>query len=419
MSKNTFFTQRICPICQKHKPFVRLNCLEQYLGDHGYAPSTIQRYVGCAEHFENWLASRSAESTELDEAAVALFLNSHLPECACKTAVFHSLIENRAALYRYLTVLRIQGLILPRRSAELTEVDKEVQLFEKHLIETCGLAQNTRIYRMRYVREFLNERYRSDPVRFLSFRPQDLWSFLTERAKGCKPGTAKVIAASLRSYLKFLVLRGLCEHRMTAAVPTIPQWRLASIPKTLSERELEHFLSSFDRSNSTGCRDYAMALCMSELGLRTSEVAQLRLEDVNWREGIIQIFSGKDRRQRIMPLPSHVGEAMAAYVKTYRPKSTERRLFLRHRAPVGPVTTHIVRGVVRRACALVGIAPPRSGPHTLRHTLATRMLRRGVRLTELADVLGHKSIDTTAIYAKVDLSLLSQVALPWPGEVTS
>ena len=146
-------------------------------------------------------------------------------------------------------------------------------------------------------------------------------SFMAERATRCKPGTAKVIATSVRSYLKFLVLRGLASSRMAASVPTIPQWRLYDIPKVLTSTELNRFLSSFDVSTATGRRDYAMALCFAELGLRTCEVAALRLDDINWREGTVRIVEGKSR-ERLLPLTPQIGDAIADYLKAGRPKSS-------------------------------------------------------------------------------------------------
>jgi site-specific recombinase XerD len=294
-------------------------------------------------------------------------------------------------------------------------VEKEVQAFEQYLIKTCGVALETRIYRLRYVREFLAVKYGAGPVNAFSLEPYEIMKYLAGQAALYKPGTAKVITVSVRSYLKFLVLQGILSNRMLLAVPTIPQWRMSSIPRVLSAAEVDQFLSSFDLSTPTGSRDYAMALCLAELGLRTCEIALLRLDDLSWREGTIRIVGKKSRRERILPLTFRVGSAIADYLKRDRPGGTERALFLRHSVPAGtPVSCNIIRGVVRRAFARVGIVPPKDGPHIFRHTLATRMLENGAPLTEVADILGHGTIETTAIYTKVDLNSLTQVAMPWP-----
>lgn len=339
---------------------------------------------------------------------------NHLPSCLCSSPGPLTPKEVRAALHRFLVALRMDDLIAIPAPPTMSDVEKEVVAFDKYLVETCGVALETRIYRLRYVREFLTAKYGAGPVDAHSLQPREIMSYLADRVKRCKPGTAKVIAASVRSYLKFLVLRGMSSNRMVAAVPTIPQWRMSSIPKVLSSTELYQFLCSFNVATPTGCRDHAIALCLADLGLRTCEVAALRLDDVNWREGTIRI-AAKKSRERILPLTSRVGGAIADYLKTVRPTTPEHSLFLRHSVPSGtPVTCHIVRGIVRRACARVGILAPRDGPHTFRHTLASRMLQSGVALTEVADVLGHQTIDTTAIYTKVDLTSLTAVTIPWP-----
>ena len=399
---------------QSSESLERLQGFRQYLAERGHATSTTAKYIRCAEHFEHWLVLAPEGAQILGEPAVAMFLENHLPSCTCSSPGPLTLKEVRAALHHFLAALRKQHFIMPPALPIISDVEKEVLVFDKYLVETCGVALETRIYRLRYVRKFLVARYGAGPVDAHSLQPYEIMSFLADCATRCEPGTAKVIAGSVRSYLKFLVLRGISNNRMVAAVPTIPRWRMSSIPKVLLPTELNQFLCSFDVSTPAGCRDYAIALCLAEFGLRTCEVAALRLEDINWREGTLRIACKKSR-ERILPLVSRTGSAIADYLKTGRPKSTERMLFLRHTVPAGtPVTSHIVRGIVRRASARVGILPPRDGPHTFRHTLATRMLQSGAPLTEVADVLGHRTIDTTAIYTKVDLTSLNQVAMPWP-----
>jgi integrase len=183
----------------------------------------------------------------------------------------------------------------------------------------------------------------------------------------------------------------------------------------LSDAEVTTFLSSFDRTTPLGRRDYAIAMCLAELGLRALEVARLTLDSVDWRSGTITIAPGKCRRSDRLPLPPAVAAAIADYLRHGRPVASTRALFVHHRPPrgqgVGPAT---VRGAVRRAYARAGLNASLTGTHVLRHTAATRMLRGGASMKQIADVLRHRSIDTTAIYAKVDLGTLARVALPWP-----
>jgi site-specific recombinase XerD len=239
--------------------------------------------------------------------------------------------------------------------------------------------------------------------------------FVADRAAVWTRGTARVIESALRSYFKFLQLRGLCDTTLAAAVPTTPMWKLSSIPKALAPEDLDRFLRSIDRSTPEGRRNFAMALCMSDAGLRVCEVADLRLEDVDWRQAILRVPATKTRRARLLPLTFRVGRAIAAYLRDGRPQSPERGLFLLHYAPRTSATAFTVRAALRSAYDRSGAAPW-SGVHALRHTLATRMVQQGAQIKEIADVLGHSTIDTTFIYTKVNLPMLRRVAMPWPPE---
>lgn len=394
----------------------RIECLRLYLSARAHPPSTIRAYVRCAQHFERWLAATAPAQALPDEGAAQAFVTQHLSACSCPPPAPTHPDNVRAALNHLLVALRSHGLIPPPSAPPPTHLSDELGAFERHLIETCGAAPQTRIYRLRYAEEFLSELFATGPVDHGAISPRVLMTFVAARAEGHKPGTMKVIASSLRSYLRFLVLRGAGGRCLVDAVPTTPYWRLSSVPRALTDEEREALLASFDPSTVSGSRDYAIALCLSELGLRTQEVVGLTLGSVNWRNGCIRIDGGKTRRERVLPLSRRVGDAIATYLRVRAPRSASRALFLRHTVPAGtPVTAEMVRGIIRRACTRVGILPPRAGPHVLRHTAATRMLRHGIPLAEIADVLGHECIDTTAIYAKVDLLGLTRAALPWPG----
>jgi integrase len=183
----------------------------------------------------------------------------------------------------------------------------------------------------------------------------------------------------------------------------------------LSDQELQAFLAGFDRRTPTGRRGYAIALCFTGLGLRVAEVAQLTLDDIDWRAGILTLAPGKGRRVDRHPLPPQVAVAIAAYLRHGRPSTLAREIFVHHRAPRGqPLGASGVRGAMRQVYHRVGLGRRLTGTHVLRHTAASRLLRAGASMKEIADVLRHRSLDTSAIYAKVDLVALAAVALPWP-----
>jgi site-specific recombinase XerD len=223
-----------------------------------------------------------------------------------------------------------------------------------------------------------------------------------------------VVAGSLRSFLRYLQFHGRCNAALLAAVPRIAHWRLSHLPPSLSKDQLRAFLDTFNRSTPTGRRDYAMALCQVVLGFRASEVAGLLLDNIDWHWAVARIETAKGGRTRELPVVKRVGQAIADYLRRGRPSSPCRNVFVRHRAPTGPVSTAVIREAIRGAFAKVEGCEHRTGTHVLRHTAATDMLCQGASLKEIADVLGHRSIETTTIYAKVDLPGLNTVTMPWP-----
>jgi site-specific recombinase XerD len=394
------------------------NAYTAYLREHGYSDNTIPGYRNSVVHFAHWLTREDIELADIDDALVRKFVKVHLRACDCVGAFQHSRETVQAALGHLLRVLRSKGCI-PARAASLgIAVQEELDRFDAHLDRVCGLAWATRTIRVYYVRAFLESR----PAGGLSARTRlqasDIRQFVSRYSKQGQLGAVKVICSSLRSYLRFRALCGEPTETLLAAVPTAAQWRLASLPKTLGAAEIQLFLSVFDRSTATGQRDYAMARCLVDLGLRVKEVAHLQLADLNWYDGTLQIAGGKGGRVDLLPLPVETGRAIVQYLRHGRPNGPIRALFVRHRAPVdAPVTTEIIRWAMRRAYTRTRLSAPWPGTHALRHSTACRLLQAGASLKEIADVLRHRSLNTTTIYAKVDLNRLAQVALPWPGRM--
>jgi len=246
-------------------------------------------------------------------------------------------------------------------------------------------------------------------------RPDDLVGFIIFSAKRYRPRTVKHIATSVRAFLRFLRLQGLCEGRLEDAVPTIPSYRFASLPKHLSEEDLKALLASPDDSSPLALRNRAMLLCLARLGLRASEIATLCLEDIDWGQGTLHVRKRKTGRGAILPLPWDLGRALVAYLKHGRPSTPCRQIFVIHRFRVGkPIRGQVVSDAVKSVLRRAGIAAPLQGANLLRHSLATHMLNHGSSLKEIADILGHRSLSSTVIYARVNISALREIALPWP-----
>jgi integrase/recombinase XerD len=288
-----------------------------------------------------------------------------------------------------------------------------VQLVEDYrgwLVNERALAPSTISYYVRAARLLLSEQGGQD-LRDLT--RAEVTQFIVRHSRRLKVGSARNLATGLRSFLGYLFLRGLTDHQLAQAVPAPPTPHGAGLPRWLSGPELVALLAASDENGEVGRRDHAILVMLVRLGLRAAEVAGLSLDDIDWRVGEITV-AGKGARTERLPLPVDVGEAVVAYLKNGRAKTNCRRLFLRADAPLGLSAT-AVTDVVRRACVRAGMSPV--GPHRLRHSAATAMLRAGASLDEVGQVLRQRDAAVTAHYAKVDFVALRQLALPWPGDV--
>ena len=242
-----------------------------------------------------------------------------------------------------------------------------------------------------------------------------LRAFLFERTRGRSSECVRLLASSLRSFLRFLHVKGELRQDLTAAIPTVRRWAQADVPKKLTPKEVSRVLETPNRASPTGRRDRAILLLLARLGLRASEVIALELGDIRWRTGEI-LIRGKGGRQDLLPLPRDVGAALARYLRRDRGARATSRVFLRAHAPRVPLTGPASVGhIVRRTMAGAGVARPRQiAAHLFRHTLASRMLQQGAGLREISEVLRHRSPGSTEVYAKIDLRSLREVVRPWP-----
>jgi site-specific recombinase XerD len=241
---------------------------------------------------------------------------------------------------------------------------------------------------------------------------------LAESQRSSRP-YIKTMVTALRGYLRFLAAHGVCHPWLDRAVPTIPHWRLSALPRYLRPADVERVIASCDLTKPHGIRDKAILLLLVRLGLRAGDILDMRLDDIDWDEGTLRV-RGKGRREVRLPLPQDAGDAVIEYLQQVRPRVEHDRLFLRSSAPCRPFAgPSAISDVVRLAVKRAGIAdPPSRGTNLLRHSAATGMLRAGATLDAIGTVLRHRSTDTTAHYAKVDVPMLRQVAQPWPGDAS-
>lgn len=305
-------------------------------------------------------------------------------------------------------------MTLPLRDTR--SLDSVVEEYRQYQLRTRGLREQTLDSYERVVRLLLRESLGDDPIDPTRIRPSDVIEFVASMRSRWASGSMKVVRTALRSFFRYLRSTGRCDEVLEAAVPIVAYWKLATLPRCLSNTQLEQVVNALDVSKPGGYRDRAILLCLATLGLRPSEVAGLRLNDIDWRHGTIEVASRKNRRGAVLPLTREVGQAIASYLRKERPPTHERGLFLKHTGHRRgePISRDTVYSVAVCAMRRAGIETPVGGAYVFRHTVASRMVQQGVSLKDVADVLGHRSIDITAIYAKVDLPALHEVASPWP-----
>lgn len=416
MKRKIFFSARVRRRMEATPLGITLSRFVEHLIERGYAKQTIHLYVQGVEHFGYWLGRKGLTVEDIDPLLIERFYSKHFPHCRCPKPATRSTHALRPGLRHFWTCLCDEGFCqFP--TVERSSVDDLVEAFDQHLEEACGLAPATRFYRRRYARDFLEQLVCGGEIRLGNIQPRSLVRYIVGKAQSLKPSSVQVLSVSLRSLVRFLQFRGLIRPGLEKAILSAANWGCGSIPEILSLEEQQSLLKSFDRSNPAGRRDFAMALLQLELGLRAVEVAQLTLDDLLWRDGVVAIPQTKSRKERHLPLPRRVGTAVSNYLRNGRPPSSIREVFLRHTLPVGaPIAAQHVRGAMRRAYARADLGTNRTGTHVLRRTFASRLHQAGSTLKEIADLLGHQSIDTTTTYTRIDLCQLRAVALPWPKE---
>ena len=302
-----------------------------------------------------------------------------------------------------------------RSSAETTDpIADELRRYDDHLRDVRGLAAGTRRDRCRIVAQLLRKKFAGGVINMAKLRPVDVRRFIARQLEDSHShSVASQLASALRSYLRYRTICGDSVAGVIAVISSPVQWKLASLPRALKPDEVQRLLGAFPNGRWPR-RGYAIVRCALDMGLRAGEIANLLIGDIDWREGTVKLKGTKSRRQDILPLPMATGQALADYLQHERPATPSPAIFVRRRDSRDiPITTDAVQKVIRRACRRVGL--PDSGSHVLRHTLACRLVESGGSLKEVADVLRHRSLETTRIYAKLDTPNLTGVALPWPG----
>lgn len=383
-----------------------------YLRAGRYHSNTVRVYFACVAHFAKWTTEEGLSLALIDEAAQRQFLDVHLPFCNCAPPVRKLRHELRVAIRHLLHVLRIQGQIpAPEQSDRLSA---ELAAFDRYMRDVGGLADTTRQQRTRIIRRLLLERFGDEEIDPEKLDPAFIRRFVLGEGRRWSPGAVRVAGGTVGGYLKFRKMLGDDVGQLLREIPRAAHWRLAGLPDVLSATQIDAVLASFDDHLPSRRRDYAMVRCVTDLGLRCSEVVKIQIEDVDWRNGVIRIARTKTHFTDSLPLPTGTGDAIADYLRHERPQTNSRAIFVRHVAPYDvPIKAGVAKHAVIAAFARCGWQ--RTDPHVLRHSIASRLLRDGTPMKHIADILRHRSLDTSKIYTKIDLHRLSAVAMPWPG----
>jgi site-specific recombinase XerD len=323
---------------------------------------------------------------------------------------------DRSALKRWLSVLREEGAIAPAVPPPLTSHDRIFHQFDAYLRTQRGLAPKSIVRHLPVIRRFLHEVCPAGDDDLGKISQEEVIRYIERHAQDWSPGTGKAMCWSLRAFLRYLHHQGLNPRALADCVPSMRRWKLASLPTFLPAAQVQRALDGCDQATPMGRRDYAILMMLAKLGLRAGEVATLTLDDIDWRASEM-LVRAKGRQRARMPIPPDVGAAIVAYLRSGRPKSSCRRLFIRALAPhVGFASGCAITMIAKTALDRVGVKGcAHRGAHIFRHSLATELLRSGATLTEIGQLLRHESHDTTRIYAKVDIEALRTLSLPWPG----
>ena len=375
-----------------------------WLAEQGFCRVHARLQLAQISDFSRWLGEQGLTLVKVQPATIDSFLEDRR-----RRVKPHA---ERSTLQRFLRLVRPEAC----REASLPPTASQVLLqdFRRHFLEERGAAHVSYLTFQPILQQFLSDCFPDGTIDCTRLTAEEVIGFVRRQARRRSSGRAKVLVTALRVFLRYLRQRGDITSDLAASVPCVAMWSGSTIPKFLARDQVRQVLAQCDRNCALGKRNFAILLLLGRLGFRADEIVRLTLDSIEWEKGCIA-FRGKGGYWAQMPLPADVGEAIVGYLQRGRPPSACRRLFLRHVAPkTGFANSGAIASLVRRAIIRAGINSPRKGSHLFRHSLATRMLNEGSSLPEIAELLRHQSIETTNLYAKVDIHALRSIALPWP-----
>ena len=390
-----------------------LESLAQLLQGQSYSPEVIRSYAHAAHRFGEWLSKQGLALSAVNEQLIRRYVD-RFDKRITPAHPYGQRPKLAQGLAHLLVVLRQEGVVVAAQQGP-SPTEQWLARYDQYLNQVGGKAAATRKKYLSYARRFWEFRFGSAEANWGSLRAEDLVGFVQKEAARLQRNLGRPPAIALRAMLRFLIGEGQVPRGLEAAVPMPRQWALAPLPRHVNKEQVSQVLAVCRKTKPNERRNTAVLLLLARLGLRAGEVASLCLEDIHWTEGRLVIRAGKSHRERTLPLGEQVGEALVEYLQHRRPRSLHRQVFLQCHAPYAPLTNVAISHIARRALQRADISVTHPGAHVFRHTVATEMVRSGASFPQVADVLGHESLETTALYAKLDLDSLSQLAMPWPG----
>ncbi len=383
----------------------------ELLVKQGFSADYIPKRLGIIADLNRWLIDQKLGVAELNHQKIANFMSNHSNrlEAVVDRGV------HKTTLNIFLNLLQAKSIIrLPKTFVRLNTREKVLLEFDEYLNKQKGLSKSTRIYYKKYARIFLLEVFGHKKTNLKKLNIKDILYFIQKLSEVTPPKQSQLVTTALRSFFQYIRLIGKTNIDLSASVPTVANKGGENIPETLTQEEVDALLMSCNQNNPVGIRDYAILLLLSRLGLRSCEVIRLKLDDIDWDNSVI-VIQRKGAKQDQLPMDHDIGKAISRYLKYGRQVCQDRQLFLSVMPPIRGIGSSATIGtIVRTTLERANLNTKNKGAHLLRHTAATRILRNGATLPEVGSILGHQSLQTTSIYAKVDFERLGVLAQPWP-----
>ncbi len=390
----------------------------QWMVHRGYSLHTIRFHIPSVSHFSKYLEQCGVtDFKSFNPDHVKAFVTEYLPRSQCRRPGAYRNNHVAYSIHRFVQYLKCCGYLDDFRTftpAYQTLLNEYREWMKRY----CNTALTTLKLRTGHLTRFFDWLDSDSPLEKLStLSPDEIQTFFLNYCKPRGYASRRSMQAALRTFLRFCFVRGYLKQELDGVVPTLRTYKLSGLPRGIEHEEAQKLLDTINRSTEAGRRDYAILQLLYTYGVRGGQVRALQLDDINWEQSQICFLAQKNGKESRLPLTEDVGNSLLDYLQYVRPKVPYPEVFITLRAPYGPLRhSSSLYEIVARHMRRGNIKSPTYGTHTFRHCFASRMLQKGHSLKFIADMIGHRSLQTTFIYTKVDFIKLKDVGLQWPGQ---